>query len=136
MDGVKQKKMSLMQRIMGVSLAAVSCCTPQPEFEEVKLPPNQFLVPLFVVSSPPEELGPDCENEAVLCSHYPDYGVVLAFKCENSPQKTRISVSEKNIFGEKLWYHSLLSQNVSNQTFSEYCKSTFDNYIQFRKETE
>ena len=124
-----------MQKILGVSLAVVSSCAPRPEFEEVPLPPNQYLVPLFVVSSPPEELGPDCEDEAVLCNYYSDYGTIFVFKCENSPQKTRISVSEKNIFGEKLWYHSLLSQNVSNQTFSEYCKSTFDNYYQFRKET-
>src|SRR3989344_8368567 len=115
--------MSSIQRMIGITLAVLSSCTPQPEFKEIKFPPYQYAVPLLRVSSPPEELDPDCQDEVILCNYYSDYGTVFVFKCENSQRKTRISTSEKNIFGEKLWYHTPFSQNLNNQTFSEFCKS-------------
>ena len=117
-------------KIIGLAFLTVSSCAPA---ESSESPPHQYAVPLFF--TPSEEVHPQCRSETVQCNYYSEYGPVFAFKCLISQERPRIYISEKR-FGEKLWYETRLKQNINNQTFSEYCKSTFDNYAQFRKETE
>ena len=122
--------MSLISKIIGVSFLTISSCAPQKRYEEN---PNPYPVPLFY--APPEEAHPDCKTETVKCNCYSDYGTVLVFKCQNAEKQTLIYVSEKNRFNRKLWYKKAMPQDINNQTFSEYCKSTFENYKQFMQET-
>lgn len=126
--------MSSISKIMA-SLLVIYSCTPQNKQEEAPNTP----IPLFHAS--PEEAHPSCATEAIYCNFYSDYGPLFVFKCRNAENKHRIYVLETTsykdtLFKKKRWYESRLQQDVNNQTFSEYCKNTFENYKQFMQETE
>lgn len=129
--------MSLTSKIIGLSILTFSSCAPQNKSEDI--PPQKYAVPLFIV--PAEEAHPGCVTETVQCNFYSDYGPLFVFKCRNAENLPRIYVSETTAykdttFKEKRWYENRLQQDINNQTFSEYCKSTFENYRQFMQETE
>lgn len=125
--------MSPPARTVAVSLPTItSSCTPQKEYEE--LSPHKYAVPLFSV--PAEEAHPNCASETIRCNYYSDYGLVVVFKCHNSQNQPRIYTSELNSDKKKPWYKRKLRRDINNDTFSEYCKSTFDNYKWFMEETK
>ena len=124
--------MSLAHKIgAALSIVAASSCAPKQHSEE--LSPDQYAVPLFFV--PPEEAHPSCATETVQCNYYSDYGTVFGFKCRDAQNQPYLYISETNRLGHKLWYGRRLQQDINNQTFSEYCKSTFKNYARFMQDT-
>lgn len=124
--------MSLTTKIAGVSLLVISSCAPKEKPKESL--PNTFVVPLF--HAPAEKAHPSCASEAIYCNFYSDYGPIFVYKCRDAEKKSCLFVSEITPYKEKRWYRSTLQQDINNQTFSEYCKTTFDNYQWFMQETE
>ncbi len=122
--------MSLPSKMI-TSLLVINSCTPQHKQETS---PNTYPVPLFY--APPEEAHPSCVTEAVYCNYYSDYGPVFVYKCRDSKNKSVLYTLETTPYKEKRWYQSTLQQDINNQTFSEYCKNSFDNYRWFMQETE
>ena len=118
-----------MQRFIGISFLTISSCAPQKHEEK----PSPYPVPLF--QAPPQKAHPSCAAEAVYCNFYSDYEPLFVFKCHNSQHQPRIYALETTPYKEKRWYETKLRQDINNQTFSEYCKSTFDNYKWFMQET-
>ncbi len=97
------------------------------------LPEASYITPPYRVSS--AEAHQNCAKEVVRCDYFSFYGTVSGFKCLTDKDQQRIYFTEMSGRNLKRWYETKPKKEVSDEKFAEYCKSTFENYEQFMKET-
>ncbi|SRR3989344_1771489 len=126
-----------MRKIVSLVLLA-SSCTAQP----TNLPVQETTT--FYQTSA-EEAHRNCIAEAATCSYDLRFneGMVSAYKCQTKNGNaiyTKETVPNLNIdstsLTKELWYETKLRRDISEETFRDICKTSFEAYKWFREEIE
>jgi len=100
-----------------------------------KTAPIKAKIPIDTVNK--SEAPENCVSEIKECTLYggSKYGIHHWYKCLTDDEKYNIYAREK--YNEKFpWYETKLSEDISEDEFSEWCKVSFINYKWFREETD
>lgn len=122
-----------------VLLALSLSCSPQRVAN-----PVQVKVPIYAVGK--SEAHPDCISEVKRCTYDSNlrFGVLRGYKCLTKDHTYAIYFKENTVnFNSDiqspsrfLWYETKLSEDLSDDEFSLWCKSSFKAFKRFREETD
>ena len=130
---LKRRARANISVIIGASVFAAASCNPPETDHHISTPSKKYQLLFQSV-----EAHQNCVKDEHLSEcKFPYASPIAGFKCLTKEKQPRIYFTEVNQFTEvnknglRLWYETKLRQDISEEKFEEYCRSTFENYIWF-----